>query len=48
MARASLAAKTRTQYKRNKGVDIPLALQPFHNPRQFGTKPRSLGGDAPN
>ena len=30
-------------YKRNKGVDIPLSLQPFHNPRQFCAKPRSLG-----
>ena len=36
MARASLAAETRTHYKRNRGIDIPLAPQPFHNPRQFG------------
>ena len=40
--RASFAAETRTHYKRNKSVDIPLALQPFHNPRQFGAYPRSL------
>ena len=42
MARASLAAETRTRYKRNRGIDTPLALQPFHNPRQFGAYPRSL------
>ena len=40
--RASFAAETRTRYKRNRGSDIPLSLQPFHNPRQFGAQPRSL------